>query len=72
MTQKDLIREHLIEHKSITPLEALKLYGVYRLSDVIFRLRDNYDIATFTMEGTDRNGHPTRFAKYVWKGEKNG
>lgn len=72
MTQREMIRQHLINHHSITPLEALNLYGVYRLSDVIFKLRKENDIATYNMEGTDRWGHPTRYAKYVWRGEKDG
>lgn len=72
MTQREMIRKHLVEHHSITPIEALNLYGVYRLSDVIFKLRKQDRIATFNMEGADRWGHPTRYAKYVWEGEKDG
>ena len=34
------IKAHLKSGKSISGLQALRLYGCYRLSAVIFRLRD--------------------------------
>lgn len=44
MTQKELIREHL-KIEPITPLQALKLYGCFRLASVINRLRnEGHDI----------------------------
>jgi transposase len=39
LTKKDKVRNWLNEGKSITGLEALKLFGLYRLSDAIFKLR---------------------------------
>lgn len=39
-TQKSAVRQHLLDGKSITPLEALKLYGSLRLSAIIFDLRE--------------------------------
>ena len=39
-SQKARIRTHLLDGKSITQLEALRLYGCLRLSAVIFRLRE--------------------------------
>ena len=39
-SQKARIRTHLLDGKSITQLEALRLYGCLRLSAVIFDLRD--------------------------------
>lgn len=38
-TQMDIIRAHLEAGKSITPLHALTVYGISRLSAVIERLR---------------------------------
>jgi len=38
-TQQDKVRAHLLRGKSITPIQALKLYGCFRLSSIIFRLR---------------------------------
>lgn len=45
-TQKKAILEHL-KRMPITPLEALKYYGCFRLADVVFRLKkEGYDIIT--------------------------
>ena len=39
-TQKSLVRQHLLDGKSITPLEALNKFGVFRLAAVVHELRD--------------------------------
>ena len=39
-TQKEMVRQHLLGGKSITPLEALHLCNSLRLSAIIFRLRE--------------------------------
>ena len=39
-TQKSIVRQHLLDGNSITPLEALNLCGSLRLSAIIFRLRE--------------------------------
>ena len=46
MTQSEMILAHLKSGKPITPLEALKAYGVYRLGARIWDLK--------------RQGHPIR------------
>ena len=38
-SQNSLISEHLESGKPITPIEALELYGSFRLSGRIFELR---------------------------------
>jgi len=38
-TQQDQIKTHLKVYGSITPIEALKEYGCFRLASVIYRLR---------------------------------
>lgn len=38
-SQQDVIRKHLEDGKPITPLHALTVYGISRLSSVIERLR---------------------------------
>ena len=44
-TQKESILRHLQSGRTITPLEALNLYGCYRLSARIRELRDEgYEI----------------------------
>lgn len=40
------ILKHLQTYGTITPLEALNLYGVYRLSVTISRLRRHHSIST--------------------------
>ena len=41
-SQKELIRQHLIDKRSITPRQALDLYGCMRLAARIGELRDEY------------------------------
>ena len=65
-SQKYHLMVYLIEHGSITPLEALKELDIYRLSGRIHELRDiGADIDTLRMEVTDRNGNRKTYAKYV-------
>ena len=46
-TQKQLVLRHLQTRGSITPLEALGTYSIYRLASIIQRLRkDGHDIIT--------------------------
>lgn len=53
---------HLEKHKSITPLEALGVYGIFRLAARIWELRQiGKTIETNYM--TDENGKP--YARYV-------
>ena len=66
MSDKARILKHLQEKGSITPLEALEQYGCYRLGARVFDLRrDGYNIQTTLVEGVDRNGEATRYAKYT-------
>ena len=60
MTQTDQILAHLKSGKSITPLEALDLYGCFRLGARVFGLKKlGYDIRTETVESNGK-----RFARY--------
>lgn len=53
---------HLEKHKTITPLEALGVYGIFRLAARIWELRKiGKRIETIHM--TDENGKP--YARYV-------
>ena len=38
-SKKQLVKEHLLKHGEITPLEALQKYGSFRLSAIIYELR---------------------------------
>ena len=47
VTQKELCLRYLLEYDTITPLEALEAFGCFRLSAVIFDLREEgYNIKT--------------------------
>lgn len=61
-TQKTTILNHLMKHREITPLQAHHLYGVYRLSDVIMKLRRDHVIETEMH--TAPNG--SSYGKYVY------
>lgn len=43
-TQASNILAHLKEGKAITPLEALNLYGCFRLAAVIYILKNDYGV----------------------------
>lgn len=47
-TQKNNILAHLKEGKTITPLEALNLYGCFRLAAIIFILRNDLGLNIVT------------------------
>jgi hypothetical protein len=62
-SQKKAILEHLQYGKSITPIEALNLYGCMRLADVVFKLKKKgYNIAT-NMIKDDSTGK--KYASYM-------
>ena len=67
ITQKTVILDHLKRFGSIEPLTALREYGVYRLSAVIFKLKhDGHAITTETTTSVSRiTGRPVHFAKYI-------
>lgn len=46
-TQKARIKNYLLAGNSITPLEALNMYGCFRLAAVVFEIKkDGLDIKT--------------------------
>jgi hypothetical protein len=61
-TQKDQVKLHLKAHGKITQMDALKLYGCFRLADVIFKLRNEGMMidTTYPEEGK-------RYAIYIYK-----
>lgn len=63
-SQKTMIRQHLLEGKHITQLDALKQYGALRLSAIIFELRkEGMDIVTEKIQVSPRK----RCASYYLK-----
>ena len=73
MTQLNQVRLHLEEHKSITSLEAINLYGATRLSAIIYDLRHKNDLKIETIKRTTKNryGNTVNYAEYTLKGAKN-
>lgn len=69
MTQKDAIKNHLEEHGSITSLEAINLFGITRLSDVIYRLKRQDDMVITTTNKTVKNrfGGNSTYCVYHYK-----
>lgn len=63
MSKHNQIRDHLLSGEPITGLTALELYGVYRLSSVINRLRNNDRIPIKTVIVNSSDGQSV-FAKY--------
>lgn len=64
-TQREKVKAHLQEYGSITPMEALRLFGCFRLAVIIHRLRteDGLEIDTLTVDNEGGNA----FARYTLK-----
>ena len=59
------ILKYLRTHKGITSMKAFELFGVTRLSAIIFKLRkDGYDIESVKCNGKNRYGDSVRFDEY--------
>lgn len=60
------VLNHLKEYGSITSLEAIELYGVTRLSAIIFNLRkQGLNIETIDLPFVDRFGNKSHYGKYI-------
>ena len=66
-TQREAIMWHLKTYGKITSWEAIKEYGATRLSDIIFRLKnEGYNIKTNLVKKENRFGNTTTIAKYEY------
>jgi hypothetical protein len=66
-TQREAIMWHLKTYGKITSWEAIKEYGATRLSDIIFRLKnEGYNIKTNLVKKENRFGNTTTFANYEY------
>ena len=64
-TQKDRLIEYLAENESINPLTAWIELGIYRLSDTIFRLRnEGFNIVTEKLTVKNKFGEDCTVANY--------
>ena len=65
-TQVEKVLSHLKQGRSITQVEAIRLFKCYRLSAIIKRLRNSgYDIVTYNVRNSSGTG---RHARYELKG----
>ena len=68
--QKARVLHYLDVFGSITPLDALREFGILRLAAVIFELRKDYLIETKMEESTNRFDEPVQYARYTLIGTK--
>lgn len=65
MTQEQMIIRHIKKFGSITPVQAMKEYGIMRLSARIWDLKDKgYPIETKIETSENRFGEKVSYAKY--------
>ena len=65
MTQSERILRHLTDYGSITSMEAMADYGIMRLASRVNDLRKaGTPIITECVEGVNRYGEKTRYARY--------
>ena len=66
LTQKDRILRHLNDKGSITALEAMKEYGIMRLTSRVCELKDQgYEIRSEFISSKNRYNEPVSFSKYT-------
>lgn len=60
--QKTLVLKHLMKNKTLTPLECLKRYGIYRVASYVCQLRqEGFNIVNIQKE------KKTTYAVYTLK-----
>jgi len=65
LTQKERIIRHLKDKESITSLEAMKEYGIMRLTSRICELKDEgYKIRSEFVSSRNRYNESVSFSKY--------
>ena len=65
-SQKSKVLTWLINVSGITPMEALKMFGAFRLAAIIHKLRDEgHNIKTTTVLDGDKS-----YARYTYEGRK--
>lgn len=64
-TQKEMVLLHLQVIGAITPMDALKDYGCFRLSHIIYKLRsEGFKIETDMITITNKLGGISHYASY--------
>ena len=71
MSQEMMVLNHLVTFGTISSLEAIQEYGITRLSDRIYRLRNKgYKITNDWITGSNRFGKKVRWVKYTLEENK--
>lgn len=66
LTQTGKVLRHLRDYGSITPMDAMSDYGIMRLGARIYDLkRHGHVIQSELVQGQNRYGETTRYAKYT-------
>ena len=66
MTQVEKILRHIETYGSITPMEAIKEYGIMRLASRMCDIkRAGYPVQKVTETAKNRYGEPVRYARYT-------
>jgi hypothetical protein len=69
LTQYDRVLDHLQRNGKLSQKQAIRLFGAYRLSDIIYRMRrDGYNISTTFKSGKNRFGDTVSWAEYKLEG----
>ena len=64
-TQEQIVKDHLKTGQRLSAIEAINIYGITRLSGIIFKLRGKgYAIETQNLQCKTRQGNPTTVALY--------
>lgn len=69
MSQAADLLNWLKRHKTITPRQAIKYLGIYRVADPIHKLRRDHNIETDEIDVRSRRGTST-VAKYIYHGPR--
>lgn len=65
MTQQEMILYHIEQYGSISPLEAMKQYGIMRLASRIHDLKkQGYVFNREVVTTKNRFGEPVRYTRY--------
>ena len=71
MTQTEKILKYIEENHSITPLEALREFGCFRLASRMCDIKQmGYNVQKTMESAKNRAGEPVRYARYTI-GERN-
>lgn len=67
-SQLDIINQHLLTYGKITSIEAIKQYGITRISSVIHQLRHDFgmNIKTLRVKSLNPNGQKAgTYGEYI-------